>query len=135
MGVDHLSTVFLGADAILPMVLISEAAAWPTEVRNLNMLECVNHILADTIDIGNLRILANPETAIDAVSEVLGEVAIDVTIDDDRVWCCGIDGDHSAFRLGCVLDRGSRAGRGERGHRGEAEELAEMCHVYGCIKQ
>ena len=61
----HLGTLLLRTDTVHPVILVGEAATWPTENRNLEGLEGVEHILAITVDVGYLRVLAYPETTID----------------------------------------------------------------------
>ncbi len=58
--IDHTRTERGVSDTILPVILIGEATARPTHHRHAQFLEGVEHICAVTVDIGYLRISADP---------------------------------------------------------------------------
>ena len=47
----------------------------------MDRLQCLHHIGAVAMDIGDLAALPDPDAAIDAVAQMLGELAIDVAVD------------------------------------------------------
>jgi hypothetical protein len=72
------------------MVLVSEAAARPTHVGHLERAQRLNYVAADTADVRDRRIHPDPDPAIDAVAELLGELAEDVAT-DRRAGSFGVD--------------------------------------------
>ena len=103
----------LGADALPPVVLVREAAARPPHVRHLERLERGDHVVADAPGVGDRGVRADPDSLVDAVAEVLRELAEDVAVD-----------------LGAGLGRvdresdllGHRGRRDENDQRGGAEQ-------------
>src|ERR1051325_4197969 len=71
----------LRADAFAPVIFVGEAAARPAHVRHLNRLQRGDHIVADAASIRNCGAWADPAAFINAVAEVLGELAEDVAVD------------------------------------------------------
>ena len=61
----HLGALLLRTDSVHPVILVGEAATWPAENRNLKSLQGIKHILAITVDIRYLRVLAYPQSTID----------------------------------------------------------------------
>ena len=47
-------TLILRTDTVHPVIVVGEAAAWPTQHGNLQGLQGLEHVLAVTIDIGDL---------------------------------------------------------------------------------
>ncbi|MNW68211.1 hypothetical protein D3C74_469270 [compost metagenome] len=62
------------------MVLIGKTAARPAEYRNLDFLKRFHNIIADTLCIGNRRILANPDAFINTASQMFCEMPVDVAV-------------------------------------------------------
>ena len=81
VGIDHLLAVFLGANAILPVVLISKAAAGPAQDRKAHILQGSHHVNAHTVDIGNGGILAHIQTLVNASAQMFAEIAVNILID------------------------------------------------------
>ncbi|GEM_PF-6546370 len=84
------------ADAVAPMVLVGEAAARPAHHRHVQLLERGHHVLAPAARVGNGRIGPDPHAAVDAGAEVLGELAVDMAV-DQRSGPGGIDRDAHRF--------------------------------------
>ena len=59
VSVDHRFAVFFRSNSVFPRVFIGEAAAWPTQHRDLNVFQCFNHIDPHPIFIWDLRIFSN----------------------------------------------------------------------------
>jgi len=90
------------ANAVPPVILVSEAAAGPAHIRHLDGLERAHDVRADTANVGDGGVLANPHTAIDAGAEMFCELTEDIAV-DLGARLRGIDGDgHCAIlpRLG-----------------------------------
>ncbi len=69
------------ADAFAPVIFIREAAARPTHHRHFQFLQRLDDVVAIAARVRNLRVLADPDSLVDAVAQVLRELAIDVAID------------------------------------------------------
>src|SRR5690349_19278443 len=93
-------------DTISPIVKVGETAAGPADHRDMDFFQRLHHIRPIAVDIGNLTALANPNAAIDAGSQMLAELAIDMTI-DLRARLAGIDRHGRDRRLGASR-RGER---------------------------
>jgi len=76
--VRQVAALLLRADAVHPVVVVGEAAARPAHHGDFQRLESVEHIFAVALDIGHGGVLAYPEAAVDAASEVLGELAVEL---------------------------------------------------------
>ena len=81
-GVVHdARTLGTRADAVAPVVAVGEAAAGPAEVRDPDPAEDFDHVLAHAVDVRDLGFLPDIEAVVDAVSEVFGELAVDMAAD------------------------------------------------------
>jgi hypothetical protein len=78
MGIDHTWTVFIGADSILPMILIGKTAAWPTQDGEVELAQGFDDIGSDPTFVGDAGFSSDPEPVIDATPQVLGKVPIDM---------------------------------------------------------
>ena len=65
-------------DAVAPVVAVGEAAAGPANHAGLQRLELVHQRFADAADVGDLRLLADPDAVVDDAAEVFDEVAVEV---------------------------------------------------------
>ena len=63
------------------MIIVSEAAAGPANVGHMDRAKGVNDVAADSANIRDARIRSDPNSAVDAIAEMLGELAEDVAID------------------------------------------------------
>ena len=82
VGVDHALAVFLRADALLPVIFVGKASARPAQHRQTNAFERLHNVRAHAVDIWDGAVLAHKETVVDAAAEMLGEIAIDLRLDD-----------------------------------------------------
>jgi hypothetical protein len=62
------------------MIIISETAARPAQVGNMNIAQRRHHIFANTTRIGDRGILPYPNTIVDTAAQVFGEMSVNVTI-------------------------------------------------------
>src|SRR5471030_3077538 len=81
MNIDPHRALGARADAVAPVIQVAETAAGPTHHRNMDMPQCLHHILAVPVDIGNLAVLSYPDTFIYPAPQMLGELAIDMAVD------------------------------------------------------
>src|SRR5690606_19314605 len=80
-GVYDTGTLVLRTDSVFPVICIGKASTWPAEVGNLKLPEGFNHILANTIDMGNFGVrFSNVEPAVDTSSKVFGKVTINMFV-------------------------------------------------------
>src|SRR5699024_9353699 len=118
--VDHAGAVLARPDAVLPVVLVGEAAAGPAQVRDLQRAQRLDHVVADPARVGDLGALAHEEPAVDAAAQVLGEVAVEMAADGGAGQ---VEIDHhpggavgaGGRRAGRAAGAGAGCGRGERG--------------------
>ena len=80
------------ADAVAPVVLVGEAAAGPAHVGHLEGLERRDDVIADAARVRDRRVGADPDAFVDALAEVLGELAEEVAV-EHRTGLGRIDGD------------------------------------------
>src|ERR1035441_6169290 len=73
-----------GADAVAPVIIVGEAAAGPAQHGD-ESLEIIHGLLPMAVDIGDFRILAYPEAAVNAASQVLGELSVEFGADGARL--------------------------------------------------
>src|SRR6185369_1424150 len=69
------------SDAFAPVIFISEATTWPTNVGNFKHFECGDNVLADTARVWDRGIRTDPDPFVYTVTEVLCELTEDVAID------------------------------------------------------
>src|SRR5690606_38620192 len=119
--VDHAGPLVARPDPVLPVVVVGEAPAGPAQVRDADRAERVDDVAPDAAHVRHVGVLPDPEAAVDAASEVLGEVSVDVAgdgrsgqveVDDggDRghgfSWWSAVAREEGVFRA-----RGNPAGR------------------------
>ncbi|WP_346086725.1 hypothetical protein [Sphingobacterium ginsenosidimutans] len=82
--VHHAGTLRLGADAILPMVRIRKAAAGPTQVGDIQVLERFDHIRPYAIGMRD-RIVLFPhiKSIVNTAAQVFGKMAVNMFADRD----------------------------------------------------
>ena len=82
VGVDHALAVFLRADALLPVIFVGKASARPAQHRQTDAFERLHNVRAHAVDIRDGAVLAHKETVVDAAAEMLGEISVDLRLDD-----------------------------------------------------
>jgi hypothetical protein len=70
------------ADAVAPVVFVGEAAARPAHQRHVQVLQRADHVVAPALGVRDLRFRTDPHAFVDAGAQVLGELAVDVLVDD-----------------------------------------------------
>jgi hypothetical protein len=63
------------------VILIGEAAPGPTNVRHFDRFQGANDIVANATSVRDLGIRPDPNTFVNAVSKMLGELPENVTVD------------------------------------------------------
>ena len=63
---------------IFPVVAIREAASWPTNDRNMNLLHHVHQLRTDAVLVGDFRFLSNPHAVVNHAADMFCELAIDI---------------------------------------------------------
>ena len=91
----HPRAFFARTDAVAPVVGVGETAARPAEIRDLDRAQGGDDVGAETADVGDGRVLADPEALVHAAAEVLGELAENVAA-DLRPRLVGGDGEDDA---------------------------------------
>jgi len=67
-------------DALSPMVFVGKAPSGPSHVRHFHRFERGDDIVADPARVRNLRVRADPNSLVNAVAEVFGELAEEVAV-------------------------------------------------------
>ena len=98
----HLGSLAARTYAVHPVILVGKAATGPSEHRHMQVLECAEHILAVAVDVGNRRVFAHPQTAVDARTEMFGKLSVDFLV----YLMCALTGVHGHCR---VLRHGSES--------------------------
>ena len=76
--VDQTRTILLWTNAVHPVIFVGETSSRPAHHGHFECFQCLEHVLAITLHIGDVRIGAYPDAAIDAASEVLGKLSVDL---------------------------------------------------------
>ena len=93
-------------DAFAPVIFVGEAGAGPAHHWHFQLPQRRDHVVAIAARVGNRRVLADPDSFVDAMAEVLGELTVDVSI-DPGAGLVGLNGHRHGHRFG-------RAGRGRK---------------------
>jgi hypothetical protein len=86
MCVNRPGAILAGAHPILPMVVISKAAAWPSDYWRADTLHGFNHVVSYTVGIGYRRIFAYPYTFVYTPSQMFCEMPIYIGVDPSYVF-------------------------------------------------
>jgi hypothetical protein len=124
VGVDHGGAVLARADAVLPVVLVGEAAPRPTEHRDLDLAQGLDHIVADASRVGDRAVRPDPVPAVDAMAQVFREVPIYVPIDGDLALI-GLNS-----QLGCLVLGSSQTRRNSQCR--DKSHTDDPCPRYCC---
>ena len=79
--IDRLGPPGHGTDAVAPVVIVGETAARPAQYGH-QPLQVLHRLPAIAVDIGNRRVLAHPQTAVDTRAQMLGELAVQFRADE-----------------------------------------------------
>src|SRR5438552_2403069 len=82
MCVDHRRPLLARPDAVSPMILIGETAAWPAQHGNVELFQCCHDIVADAARIRDRGLFADPDSLVNAASEMFGKLSVNIAIDD-----------------------------------------------------
>jgi hypothetical protein len=63
------------------MIFVGKAPSGIPNIRHFDRSERIYDIISNTPGVGDLGILSNPDAAINAVAEMFGELAENVTVD------------------------------------------------------
>src|SRR6185312_9980201 len=94
IGVYHSWPLRGGAYTVAPMVFIRKTAAGPAQVGYFYLFKRGNHIQANTVLFGNRQRFIHPKTAVNAMSQMLGELSVNMFADRkfrvvaNRQACC-----------------------------------------------
>ena len=113
-----------GADAIAPIVAVGETASGITDDRGFDLAHVVDEIFADTVDVGDFGIAADPDAVVDDATEVFGEVAVDFR-GDHAEGLVEEDFDAGVGRVGGEA-RGAREQKSSGGGGSVADEIAAV---------
>src|ERR1019366_8914570 len=84
---DHAAPVWvkphdsLRPDPVAPVRSVGEAASGPAYVWHMNRFQCGNHVVADAACVRNCGIGTDPDTVVNAMSEMLGELPEQIAVD------------------------------------------------------
>ena len=81
MDVDPARSLVALANSILPVIVIRKTATRPPNDRWFQPAQGFNDIGAEAINVWDWRILTDPDAVIDAATEVLGKMTVDIGID------------------------------------------------------
>jgi hypothetical protein len=87
VGLDHAAPVgvqrygSLSTDAVPPMVFVGKATARPADVGNLDRLKSSHNVIANAACVRDRGIRANPDSVVNPMAEMLGELSENVAVD------------------------------------------------------
>jgi hypothetical protein len=76
MSVDHAFALIARANAISPVIFIGKTAARPAQYWDTNFSQRIQHIVANAMRVGDGRILAHPESLVNASPQMLGKMTV-----------------------------------------------------------
>lgn len=79
MDIDPLRELW--PNSIPPVVIVREAAAWPSWDRNAQFVQVLHRLLAITVDIRNRKAASDPDAAVNSRSQVLDKLPVQVWTD------------------------------------------------------
>ena len=88
MRVDHALSVFLGADAVLPVVLVGKAAARPAQHRYANVTQRLHNVRSHAVYVRNRAILSDKKAVIDAAAQMFGKMSVQIAVDFGSFSLC-----------------------------------------------
>ena len=115
--IDRLGPAGHRTDAVPPVVVVGEAAARPAQYGH-QPFQVFDGLPAIAVDIGDRRVLADPETAVDARAQMFGELAVQFRADEAHLLG-SVDTDAGGLQ-GETSPGGEDGGR----HRASAEQEA-----------
>ncbi len=74
-------TIRARPNAVLPMIVVGEAAAGPADHCWLHLPQRRHDVIADPAGVRDRRVFPNPDTVVDTAPQVLCEVPVDVRVD------------------------------------------------------
>ena len=97
------------------MMLIGKTTARPAQYGHFQFFERRHQVVANAAGVGNGRILTDPDAFVNAMAEMFGELAVNISI-DDRARLIRLDHEHRASRGLGVLSVKRRNSHCEAGH-------------------
>ena len=91
VGIEDLRALAHRSDTVHPVVIVGKASSRPSHYRDFKFPEGIEDIGTISVFVGNAGIRTNPDTFIDATSEVLGELTVDISRDDRLIFCGLVD--------------------------------------------
>src|ERR1700730_16792349 len=76
MDIHALGPLLRGTDAVTPVIVVRVAAPRPAQYRDADFLEILDCLFPIAVDVGNRCFLADPQTAVDAGTKMLGEMTV-----------------------------------------------------------
>ena len=98
IGINDLLSVFFCTDAVHPVISITKASAGPSEYGYVNSFESFNNVLSHAVYIGDAIFFFDKDSLIDASSQVLGELSVNILV-DSSLALFGINYDMRHFIL------------------------------------
>src|SRR5580698_1055112 len=76
---------FLGrANSVAPIITVGEASAGKPDHRCLDPAHLIDQVFANSIDIGNGRVLSYPNAVVNHPAQIFGEMPIDIGRDHSQ---------------------------------------------------
>ena len=72
------------------MIAVSETTSRPADYRRVELVQRVNDAAPDAINIGNRRLLTDPDAVVDTRSNVFNELAMQMGL-NSRDWLLEVD--------------------------------------------
>ncbi|OPZ98255.1 MAG: hypothetical protein BWY72_00914 [Bacteroidetes bacterium ADurb.Bin416] len=111
VGIDHLGSLAPGSDTVHPVIFVGKTTSRPAQVRYLDLFEGSDDVVAVAMGVGNGGIFAHPDASVDAMTEVFGEMTVNVATDG----AAGLIGPYNDF--GFLSGKGDGRGQHEQGHQ------------------
>src|SRR5437868_1019325 len=74
-------TLVARTDTVTPVILVGETATGPAQYGNIQFFQRSNNVVTQAARVRDRRVFAHPQAIVDQTAEVLGKLAVDVTVD------------------------------------------------------
>src|SRR6476659_8623816 len=83
--IHHMRAFLARTNSVSPMIFVGETTTRPSQVWNLNSLQCFYDIQTDPVLLWNVDRVTDPESIINTSAKMLGKMPVDVAA-DDGLW-------------------------------------------------
>src|SRR5690554_1511280 len=92
-------TLVARANAVTPVIFVGKTSTRPANQWHLQLFQRSDYIFAEAIGIGDFGFFADPDTFVNTVAQMFGELSVNVFV-DHRTGFIGLNGEIDTGRRG-----------------------------------